>query len=64
MKKPQKPGERSNSRDGQDAADQAEDGGIGPTSLLLGSGAVVLLALTVVRRFRARGGGTKKGKIF
>lgn len=41
-----------------------EDEGLGPWSMLLGSGAVVLLALTVVKRYRSRSGGTKKGKVF
>jgi hypothetical protein len=41
-----------------------EDEGLGPMSMLLGFGAVLLLALTVVKRYRSRSGGTKKGKRF
>lgn len=43
---------------------EEEDEGLGPTSLLLGSGAVLLLAVAVIRKFRSRRASTKKGKIF
>lgn len=42
----------------------SEEEGLGPVAMLLGSGAIVALALAVVKRYRSRLGGTKKGKVF
>lgn len=41
----------------------SDDEGLGVTALLLGSGAITLLAIMVIRRFRSSR-SSKKGKMF